>query len=104
MPCFLPEWGYLFEFPEQWIGQVSAVKDIKLERLRFYLLNENGETTHMLFCIDWIHSSAERETDALNSEDIVYSDDTQQYVALITDYGSDFGIEITDLISGFIKT
>lgn len=100
----LPEWGYLFEFPEQWIGQVSAVKDIKLERLRFYLLNENGETTHMLFCIDWIHSSAERETDALNSEDIVYSDDAQQYVALITDYGSDFGIEITDLISGFTKT
>ena len=99
----LSDWGYYFEIPDDWSGKVCVVKDLKLQRLRFYQIDENGNTSHMLFCIDWMQGSTRQFSEEQMRENMIYSDDNQHYLALITNYGADFGIEISDLISGFIK-
>ena len=95
--------GYRFDIPHDWLQRVTAVKDLKLNRLRFYSLTENGALGHMLFCIDRTAADADPSSEMLSEEDIIYSDSEYIYRALITDEGEAFGLQITDLIQAFTR-
>lgn len=97
------DFGYRFDIPQDWQQRVTAVKDLKLNRLRFYALTENGALGHMLFCIDRTAADADPSSEMLSEEDIIYSDSEYIYRALITDEGEAFGLQITDLIQAFTR-
>ena len=97
------DFGYQFNIPQQWLEQVTVVKDLKINRLRFYALTENGTLGHMLFCIDQTAANHEQLPDVLAEEEVVYSDAEYVYRALITEAGEAFGIEMADIIQAFTR-
>lgn len=95
-----PEFSYNYIISSDQIGEITAVKDLKLNRLRFYQIDANGNIGHMIFYIDAVPASEYKSVE----ENVLYSDSKYKYKYKITEYGNEYGINEQNLLKHFIKS
>ena len=99
----LPEWNCRFLTSPEFRTGMTAVRDLKLDRLKFCEYTENGDVGHMLFYIDRIPAAQFSPVFSSESEQVLLSDAEQVYKCTLTPYGKERGLSLSEIQEHFVS-